>query len=98
MVHDELDGSARLSNSGMSAVTNLSQNAAKKTAGTCLGVPAHVLDAADGLQEVRHTLVLPQRDLQPRGVAVLDDAHLQVGEGLQARCEAETELPAGQPS
>lgn len=77
MVHGELDGSARLSNSDKSAVTSLSWDAVPKTAGTCLGVAAHVLDAADGLQEVRHALVLSQRDLQPRGVAVLNHAHLQ---------------------
>lgn len=87
MVHGELDGSARLSNSEMSAVTSLSQDAAQKTAGTHLGVAAHVLDAADGLQEVRHALVLPQKNLQPRGVTVLDHAHLQEEEeGLQACC------------
>lgn len=32
---------------------------AQKTAETHLGVAAHVLDASDGLQKVRHTLVLP---------------------------------------
>lgn len=62
-----------------------------KTAGTRLGVAAHVLDAEDGLQELRHALVFPQRDLQPGGVAVLDHAHLQEEEeGLQTRCEAES--------
>lgn len=88
MVHGELDGSARLWNSGKSALTNLFQDAAQKAAGTRLGVAAHVLDAVDGLQEVRHTLVLPQRDLQPRGIAVLDHTHLQEEEeGLRASCE-----------
>lgn len=77
MVHGELDGSARLWNSDKSAVTSLFQDPAQKTAGTRLGVAAHVLDTADGLQEVQHALVLPQRYLQPRGVAVLDHAHLQ---------------------
>lgn len=55
--------------------------------GTCLGVAAHVLDAAYGLDELRHTLVFPQRDLQPRGVAVLNHAHLEGGVVRQSELE-----------
>lgn len=43
----------------------------------CLCVSSHVLDAPDGLDELGYALASPQRDLQTRGVAVLNHPHLK---------------------
>lgn len=44
---------------------------------SCLCVSSQVVDAPYGLDEVCSTLVLPQRNLQTRSVAVLDHTHLE---------------------
>lgn len=43
----------------------------------CLRVSSQVGNALDGSDELVFFLMSPERDLQARGIAVLDQAHLQ---------------------
>lgn len=51
---------------------------------SCLRVPSQVADAPDGSDEIAFSLMFPQRDLQARGIAVLDHTHLQQPDSKQS--------------